>query len=85
MAFSRPVTCLYSESTVARVTLANHSRIGRSTTVQHAIIAATRRVVESHFERGDIYNQFGLHVYSIVRGRFGSIRITYVGDSGKAL
>lgn len=85
MAFSRPVTCLYSESTVARVTLANHSRVGRSTTVHHAIVAATRRVVESHFERADIYNQFGLHVFSVVRGKFGSIRTTYTGDSGKVM
>lgn len=83
MANSRPVTCLYSCDPSVRVTVKNHNRIGKSTTVKHALVAAVRKIVESEgvILRADIYNQSGLYVYSVVRHSSG-IRITYTGDKG---
>lgn len=83
MANSRPVTCLYSCNPRERVTVKNHDRMGKSTTVKHAVVAAVRKIVESEGAvlRADIYNQFGLYVYMVVRHSNG-VQIAYMGDKG---
>jgi hypothetical protein len=77
MANSRKVISLYSGATSTRVTLKNYSRVAHSVNVRNAVIAATRRLMDGNFARCDIYNEHGLHTYSLVYTN-GSIRISYI-------
>ena len=45
MALPRPVVVLYSDTITDRITFANYSVVGRSTTLHKAIVAATAKIV----------------------------------------
>lgn len=74
MANPRPVHTYYLKRTRHQATEKNHDRKGRATTVEAALVAATRRIVNRDFARCDVYAASGRHLYSLVRWEFG-IRI----------
>jgi hypothetical protein len=67
MAQPRPITTLYSKDSNRRVSFGTSQRTGRATSVVAAIQAGFRRVSQKDFNRCDIYNRYGAHIWSVIR------------------
>lgn len=73
MALPRPVVVLYSDTIADRITFANYSVVGRSTTLNKVIIAAVAKVLcgaskqwPYFVSRADIYID-ECHAYTVVK------------------
>ena len=66
MANLRPIFSLYSNDPRVQITLRAAQRVGHSTTIERALVAAARRIVDGDFRRCDIYDESALLRWSVI-------------------